>query len=174
MVPSTSRISSASNWATASAYAYVTFVASTRLATTTVRWAAALLGGSIAYGLVMMFLAVAWQQDSAHAAIWCAGSMTMAVPCGAWVASEILLPGHRRAGVWTCMVLGTLYPTLLAAGSAAGSPVRAMQYLYVVASAVGGLAAVLGLSPESQASAQHIARITRNDRPAHRSLVHLA
>jgi hypothetical protein len=167
-----SRFESTSNWLAASAYAYSAFVASTRLARTTVRWAAALLGAGIAYGLVMLFLAVVWQQDTAHAAMWCAGSMSVAVPFGAWVASEIVLPQHRRAGVWTCTVLGMLYPMLLAASSSAGTPVRAMQYLYVAAAAVGGLAAVLGLSGVRQAQALHIDRIIGNDQSGHQSLVH--
>ena len=172
MVPSTSRVTITSNWLVASAYAYLAFVASTRLATATVRWAAALLGAGIAYGLVMMFLSVVWQLDGVHASIWCACSMSVAVPCGAWVANEILLPGDRRAGVWTCTVLGMLYPMLLAANSGAGAPIRAMQYLYVAAAAAGGLVAVVGLSRVRQTSARHIDGITGNRRPVHESLVH--
>lgn len=142
MVPSASRVASASNWLATSAYAYSAFVASTRLATTATRWSAALLGAGVAYVLVMLALATFWQHNSSHAAICCAGGMMVAVLCAASVASTILLPRHRYAGVWVCTILGMLYPLLLAASSAPGTPVRTMQFLYVVASAAGGVAAL--------------------------------
>jgi hypothetical protein len=131
-----------------------------------------LFGAGIAYGLVMIFLSVVWQLDSVHSVMWCAGSMSVAVPCGAWVASKILLPGDRRAGVWTCAVLGMLYPMLLAARSGADAPIREMQYVYAAAAAAGGLVAVLLSSAARQAPAPHIERMSRNSRSGRQSLVH--
>lgn len=158
MVSSASRVSSASNWLATSAYAYSAFVASTKLAINATRWAAALLGASVAYVLVMLALAAFWQHDSAHAAVCCAGGMVVAMLCAAWAATAILLPGHRHAGVWICTILGMLYPLLLAAGSAPGAPVRAMQFLYVVASAAGGVAALWTLPLTHGVTLQSIAR----------------
>jgi hypothetical protein len=59
-----------------------------------------------------------------------------------FLATTILLPLHRTVGVWACTVLGMIYPLLLAAGSAPGTPVRAMQLLYVVTAAAGGITAL--------------------------------
>ena len=155
MTASASRVANASNWLAAFAYAYLAFVTSTKLVTTAVRWAAALIAASTAYVLVMLFLAALWRHDSAHAAICCAGAMAVAVMCGAWAASAILLPGHRRAGMWTCMALGMLYPVLLAAGSEPDVPIRAMQFLYVVTAAAGGVAALWTLPITHRASIPH-------------------
>jgi uncharacterized membrane protein len=142
MIASVSRVTGASNWLATSAYAYSAFVASTRFVTTTARWAAALIAAIVVYLLVMLALAAFWQHDSAHAAAFCAGGMAVAVLCGAWAASAMLLPRHRAAGAWVCCILGMLYPMLLAAASQPGAPVQAMQLLYVVASAAGGFAAL--------------------------------
>jgi ABC-type proline/glycine betaine transport system permease subunit len=151
MVVPASRVASAPNWLATTAYAYSAFVASTRLATTAARWAAALLGATAAYLLVMLALAAFWRHDSAHAAICCAGGMAVAVLCGAWAASTVLLPRHRTAGVWVCTILGILYPLALAAGSDPGAPVRAMQLMYAAMAGAGGLAALwtLPLTPRS-------------------------
>jgi len=140
-----SRVASTSTWLATFAYAYLAFVTSIRLVTTGARWAAALVCASTAYGLVMLFLAALWQHSGANGAICCAGSMMVAVLCGAWIASALLLPGHRRMGVWTCTILGMLYPLVLAAGSAPDAPVRAMEFTYVAAAAVGGVAALWAL-----------------------------
>ncbi len=142
MAAPASRVAHASNWLATFAYANLAFVASARLVTTAVRWVAALTGASVAYVLVMLMLAAFWRHDSAHAAICCAGAMMVSVLCGVRAASAILLPSHRRAGLWACTALGMLYPVLLAAGSAPGTPVHAMQWLYVVTSAAGGLVAL--------------------------------
>jgi hypothetical protein len=147
MAASAPPLASASSWLATFAYAYLAFVASTRLVTTGSRWAAALVGAGVAYGLVMRVLAALWQYDSAHAAICCAGSMAVAVLCGAWVASAILLPAHRRAGMWACTAVGMLYPVLLAAGSPPDAPVRGLQILDVAGAAVGGFAALWSLAP---------------------------
>jgi hypothetical protein len=157
MVASASRVASASNWLATSAYAYSAFVASTRLVTTAVRWVAALVGASVAYLLVMLALAAFWRHDSAHAAICCAGGMAVAVLCGAWAASVVLLPGHRAAGVWVCTILGMLYPLALAAGSDPGAPVRAMQFMYAVTAAVGGVVALWTLPPMRSATISYTA-----------------
>jgi low temperature requirement protein LtrA len=148
------RVASASNWLVTSSYAYLAFVTSTRLATTATRWAAALLGASVVYVLVMLALAAFWQHDSAHAAVCCALGMVVAVLSAAWATSTMLLPAHRHAGVWTCTILGMLYPLVLAAGSAPGTPVRAMQFLYVAAAAAGGVAALCTL-PLSRGAPLH-------------------
>jgi ABC-type proline/glycine betaine transport system permease subunit len=158
MAASESRVASASNWLVTSSYAYLAFVASTRLATTAARWAAALLGASVVYVLVMLALAAFWQHDSAHAAVCCALGMVVAVLCAAWATSTILLPAHRDAGAWTCMILGMLYPLLLAAVSAPGTPVRTMQFLYVAAAAVGGVASLWTLPLRRGVPLQRIAR----------------
>jgi hypothetical protein len=152
------RVASGSNWLATSAYAYTTFVASMRPVTTVVRWAAALIAASVAYVLIMLLLAVTWQHDPAHAAICCAGSMAVAVLCGAWVAGLILLPRHRSVGMWTCTALGMMYPLLLAAGHAPGTPVREMQLLYVVTAAAGGIAAHWALRPTRRGPVPYTAR----------------
>jgi len=153
-----SRVASASNWLVTSSHAYLAFVMSTRLATTAMRWAAALLEASVVYVLVMLALAAFWQHDTAHAAVRCALGMVVAVLCAGWASSTILLPAHRHAGVLTCTVLGMLYPLLLAAGSAPGTPVRAMQFLYVAAAAVGGVTALCMLPHRRGVPCQSIAR----------------
>ncbi len=158
MVASDSRVASASSWLTTFAYAYLAFVGSTRLATTAVRWAAALIGAGVAYVLVMLVLAAFWQHDSAHAAVGCAAGMAVSVLCAARVASVVLLPAHRMAGVWACTILGMLYPALLAVGSAPGTPVRAMQLLYIATAAAGGLAAMRTLPLSRGGPARGIAR----------------
>ncbi len=158
MTASTSRVADASNWLATFAFAYVAFVTSLRLVTTTARWAAALIAAGTAYVLVMLVLAAVWRHGSAHAATLCAASMTVAVMCGARAASAILLPEHRRAGVCTCMALGMLYPVLLAAGSAPVMPVHAMQFLYVATAAAGGLAALWTLPLTRVAPLRSLAR----------------
>src|SRR5271165_3017259 len=132
MIIPASHFGGVSRWLAAFAYAYLVFVASARLATTTLRWAAALTGASLAYALVMRVLIALWQ-DSAHAAIGCAGAQAVAVMCGAWVACAMLLPGHRRAGAWACTALGMLYPILLAAGSRPDASIRAVDLLFAAA-----------------------------------------
>jgi len=147
----------ASRLLVAFAYAYLTCVASARLVTTALRWAAALTGASLAYFLVMRVLIALWQ-DSAHAAIGYAGAMAVAVMCGAWVACTLLLPGHRRAGAWTCTALGMLYPMLLAAAGPPHAPIRAAQVLFVAAAAVGGIAVLRSLPLTPGAAVPHHAR----------------
>lgn len=110
MLTSKSRLANTSSWLATLAYAYFVFVTSALLVTTALRWAAALIAASVAYALVMLLLAALWQHDSAHAAICCAGGMAIAVLCGARLATTILLPLHRTAGVWACTALGTIYP----------------------------------------------------------------
>src|SRR5271167_3809708 len=138
MILPASRFASASTWLAAFAYAYFTFVASARLVTTAMRWAAALTGASLAYALVMLVLAVLWQHGSGHAALCCAGAMAVAVMCGTWVACALLLPGHRRAGAWTCTALGMFFPMVLAVGNQPDASVRAVQMLFAAAAAIGG------------------------------------
>jgi hypothetical protein len=159
MIDNAPRVSNASIWAATLAYAYLTFIASTRLVTTATRWAAALLGAGVAYVLVMLAIAIFWQHDRAHAAVACAGGMAVAVLCAGWVAGAILLPEHRRAGMWACTALAMLYPVLLAAGSAPGAPVRAMQLLYVVTAAAGGIGALWTLPVTGSAPIRQIARV---------------
>src|SRR5271156_1833719 len=106
MAGSALRVANASNWLATFAYAYLGVVASAGLVTTAVRWAAALIGASVAYVLVMLMMAAFWRHDSGHAVICCAGGMTVAVLCGVRAASAILLPSHRRAGLWACTALG--------------------------------------------------------------------
>jgi hypothetical protein len=85
--------------------------------------------------------------------------MAVAVLCAGWVAGAILLPEHRRAGMWACTALAMLYPVLLAAGSAPGAPVRAMQLLYVVTAAAGGIGALWTLPVTGSAPIRQIARV---------------
>jgi hypothetical protein len=127
------------------AYAYLAFVGSSRLVMTTARWAAALVAASVAYVLVMLLLAALMRQDTTHAAAGCAAGMAVAVPFAGWVASAILLPAQRRAGVCACTLLAVVYPLLLAASSAPGTPVRTMQFLYAATAAAGGIAALWAL-----------------------------
>lgn len=145
MTAPASRICNSSNWLVTLVHAYLAFVVSARLVTTAMRCAAAIIGAAITYGLIMLVLAAFWR-DSAYGAIGCAGSMTIAVMCGARAAGAMLLPAHRRAGIGGCTVLATLYPLLLAAGSAPDAPIRAMQFLYVATSAIGGFAALRTLA----------------------------
>jgi hypothetical protein len=152
MAGSALRVANASNWLATFAYAYLGFVASAKLVTTAVRWVAALTGASVAYVLVMLMMAAFWRHDSGHAAICCAGGMTVAVVCGVRAASAILLPSHRRAGLWACTALSALYPVLLAAGSEPGAPIRTVLLLYVVTSIAGGVVALLTLPLTHDAS----------------------
>jgi hypothetical protein len=159
MVAHASRVANASNWLATFAYAYVAFVIAAKPVTTVARWVVALTEASVAYVLIMLALAAFWRHDSAHAAICCAGGMAIAVLCGGWVATTILLPAHRRAGLWTCTLLGALYPMLLVAGSAPDAPVHAMQSLYVIASTAGGIVALWALPIPRAASIAHGAHV---------------
>ena len=159
MTAPASRVASTSVWLATSYHAYLAYLASTRSASVIARWAAALTAASVAYVLVMLALASVWQRDSAHAAIFCAGGMMVATLCDTWVASVILPPSHRRAGAWVCTLLGVAYPLALAAHSPAGTPIHAMQLLYVVATAIGGVAALRMQPPTVGASFRSAAHV---------------
>lgn len=140
-----SRVADAPVWVGSFVYAYAANGVGRPSVKGWLRCLAGLIAASATYvGLLMVVIILA--PDASHAAMAYACGITLATMAGAWVGSLIFPARLRQIGMLLCIALGMVFPVWIAATSEPTAPVRSMQYLYLIATTLGGVTALLAWS----------------------------
>jgi hypothetical protein len=153
-----SRVTSVPVWVGTFVYAYAANALSRPSVKGVLRCLAGLIVASATYVLVLLPVVLFIAPEAGRAAITYACGIALATMLGTWACSLVVLPGHRTIGMLLCIGLGMAFPVIVAALSEPTAPVRSMQYLYLIATALGGITALMAWSHRATPAAPSLGR----------------